>query len=338
MAGEPVSCPICMCSVVRPTVTKCAHLFCRECISRELQRTPAFGMVQLPQAKCPICRRTMKGSEMMELQTLSEVEEAMAIDAPSTAENNRGDTGAVAAEGGATEASEGGGSSSSSSSSSSGSGNGKGKKKARREVEGFEDEKEEEAEEAISGDDHSHGTNAAEASASASNGTSASAAAPSDPAAATCGGGSSCGSSCGSSGGGALSSSVSAAASSSGRSAVDPTSTSSRGPGEGSAGDPSSAAGGASAAGAGSGAGSGGVVAGAAPAPAGDEDGVAGPSLVIPTFRFTPTATASFLSQYRAATSSQSSVKLDALVRDLDTTLLHDPAAKFVIFSQYPQV
>ena len=26
MAGEPVSCPICMCSVVRPTVTKCAHL------------------------------------------------------------------------------------------------------------------------------------------------------------------------------------------------------------------------------------------------------------------------------------------------------------------------
>lgn len=46
----------------------------------------------------------------------------------------------------------------------------------------------------------------------------------------------------------------------------------------------------------------------------------------------------SFFCCHRAATSSQSSVKLDALVRDLDTTLLHDPAAKFVIFSQYPQV
>ncbi|CAM9758820.1 unnamed protein product [Ectocarpus sp. 4 AP-2014] len=344
MAGEPVPCPICMCSVVRPTVTKCAHLFCRECISRELQRTPAFGMIQLPQAKCPICRRTMKGSEMMELQTLSEVEEAMAIDASSAADNSSGDAGAGSAEGGPAEASEGGGSSSSSSSSS-GSGSGKGKKKARRE--GSEDEKEEEAEEPTCGQEHSHETStAAGAGASARNGASASAAAPSDRAAATCGGngsGSSSGSGSGGagsggigSGGGARSSRGSVAASSNGRSGVDPTSTSSRGPSGVSTGDPRSAAG-SRAAGAGSGAGSGGVVAGAAPA-AGDEDGVTGPSLVIPTFRFTPTATATFLSQYRAATSSQSSVKLDALVRDLDTTLLHDPTAKFVIFSQYPQV
>ncbi|CAN0253500.1 unnamed protein product, partial [Discosporangium mesarthrocarpum] len=28
MAGESVSCPICMCGVVRPTVTLCAHLVC----------------------------------------------------------------------------------------------------------------------------------------------------------------------------------------------------------------------------------------------------------------------------------------------------------------------
>ncbi|CAM9858108.1 unnamed protein product [Ectocarpus sp. 6 AP-2014] len=335
MAGEPVSCPICMCSVVRPTVTKCAHLFCRECISRELQRTPALGMIQLPQAKCPICRRTMKGSEMMELQTLSEVEEAMAIDASSAADNSSGEAGAGVAEGGPAAASEGGGSSSGSSGS--GSGSGKGKKKARRE--GSEDDKEEEAEEPTCGHEHSHETNtAAGAGASANNGASASAAAPSDRAAATCGcGGSGGGNGGAGSGGGARSNGGSVAASSNERGGVGPTSTSSRGPSGVFTGDPRSAAAGASAAGDGSAAGSGGMVAGAAPAAA-EEDGVAGPSLVIPTFRFTPTATATFLSQYRAATSSQSSVKLDALVRDLDTTLLHDPTAKFVIFSQYPQV
>ncbi|CAN0064539.1 unnamed protein product [Scytosiphon promiscuus] len=72
MAGESVSCPICMCCVVRPTVTKCAHLFCRECISRELQKTSeAMGMVQLPQAKCPICRRAMKGNRIVQRRSVA---------------------------------------------------------------------------------------------------------------------------------------------------------------------------------------------------------------------------------------------------------------------------
>ena len=35
---------------------------------------------------------------------------------------------------------------------------------------------------------------------------------------------------------------------------------------------------------------------------------------------------------------SPSSVKLDAMVKDLESTLRRDPTSKFVIYSRYPEV
>eukprot|EP00752_Nemacystus_decipiens_P012660 g11214.t1 len=388
MAGEPVSCPICMCSVVRPTVTKCAHLFCRECISRELQRTPALGMVQVPQAKCPICRRTMKGPEMMELQTLSEVEEAVALDASGSSASGASEAaasgaGSVGTIGDKEEEEEEEEEEKATPTNAKGRGKGKGKGKRKADCEAFGVGKKTEGMQSDGGGSpgHEHGAAAAATGMSADTGVDATgtgatprAASPafdtpgesSPPLAA---------------GNGApaapTTASVAAAAqggSSTGNGALDRSSSRGSGPGSnggrsrrgspvaggGASGEAAgvsapavdSVAGPAAETGAEAGAGGGG----------GSEEGETGPSLVIPTFRFTATATRGeldsalpapfnlprdnsvpsletrFLSQYRAATSSRSSVKLDALVRDMDTTLLHDPASKFVIFSQYPQV
>ncbi|CAM9883365.1 unnamed protein product [Pylaiella littoralis] len=349
MAGEPVPCPICMCNVVRPTVTKCAHLFCRECISRELQRTPALGMLQAPQSKCPICRRIMKGSEMMEMKTLSEVEDAVVIDATDSSSSGGGGSG---------------------SGSSNGKGKGKGKRAANPGDSGMEEEEKDDAEGCGCGKEAAATAMATEAAgdergavaaaapapvpvpaagasvgaaAASANGDSGASAAPAGSSAAAC-----CSHRGGGGGGGGGGGAVAAAR-------PRPRSPPTAGPATGLA----AAAGAATASG---GVGTSGVAGAGVVAAGGVEERDAGPSLVIPTFRFTPTATRAqldgalappydlprdntvpslertFLSQYRAATSSNSSVKLDALVRDMETTLQRDPASKFVIFSQYPQV
>lgn len=53
---EPIlSCPVCMCSFVEATSTKCGHIFCKACIKASIDA----------QHKCPTCRRkitNMKGT------------------------------------------------------------------------------------------------------------------------------------------------------------------------------------------------------------------------------------------------------------------------------------
>ena len=42
---EKFDCPICMCKMTEPTITKCGHTFCKDCIYEAVNRTH----------DCPLC-------------------------------------------------------------------------------------------------------------------------------------------------------------------------------------------------------------------------------------------------------------------------------------------
>jgi len=69
MAGLIPSCPLCLGECTRPTVTKCMHVFCFECIASVIDRENFI-------AKCPICRRTVQYKSLMEVKESNEVEES----------------------------------------------------------------------------------------------------------------------------------------------------------------------------------------------------------------------------------------------------------------------
>jgi len=70
IAKEEVQCPICMVEVMRPTVTRCVHLFCQDCILLEVNEKVKHNMIP----KCPICRRDVKKGDLMEVK-LQDAEE-----------------------------------------------------------------------------------------------------------------------------------------------------------------------------------------------------------------------------------------------------------------------
>ncbi|KAM7256471.1 hypothetical protein ACFE04_012212 [Oxalis oulophora] len=53
--GEDFDCPICICPPTDTVITCCAHVFCRSCILKTLQRT---------KPNCPLCRRPLKHSDL----------------------------------------------------------------------------------------------------------------------------------------------------------------------------------------------------------------------------------------------------------------------------------
>jgi hypothetical protein len=72
MAGEDtVQCSICLGCVVCPVVTMCAHLFCSACLGHEFN----IAALQRTQVKCPLCRRGLDVSQVMEMAVLPQVEE-----------------------------------------------------------------------------------------------------------------------------------------------------------------------------------------------------------------------------------------------------------------------
>jgi SWI/SNF-related matrix-associated actin-dependent regulator of chromatin subfamily A3 len=53
--GEDFDCPICLSPPTDIVITCCAHIFCRECILKTLQRS---------NSSCPLCRRSLSESEL----------------------------------------------------------------------------------------------------------------------------------------------------------------------------------------------------------------------------------------------------------------------------------
>ncbi|KAJ6700161.1 TRANSCRIPTION TERMINATION FACTOR 2-RELATED [Salix purpurea] len=53
--GEDFDCPICICPPAETVITRCAHIFCRACILKTLQRTKQC---------CPLCRRPLSVSDL----------------------------------------------------------------------------------------------------------------------------------------------------------------------------------------------------------------------------------------------------------------------------------
>lgn len=53
--GEDFDCPICLCPPSDIVITCCAHIFCRECILKTLQRSNSC---------CPLCRRPLSESDL----------------------------------------------------------------------------------------------------------------------------------------------------------------------------------------------------------------------------------------------------------------------------------
>ncbi|XP_065853567.1 putative SWI/SNF-related matrix-associated actin-dependent regulator of chromatin subfamily A member 3-like 1 [Euphorbia lathyris] len=53
--GEDLDCPICMCVPTDTVITSCAHIFCRQCILKTIQRVKSC---------CPLCRRTLSTSDL----------------------------------------------------------------------------------------------------------------------------------------------------------------------------------------------------------------------------------------------------------------------------------
>lgn len=73
MAGQAVVCPLCMVEAVRPTVTACVHVFCRDCIEDVILRADGgYG------AKCPICRRAVHSENVMEVKMENVIDELTA--------------------------------------------------------------------------------------------------------------------------------------------------------------------------------------------------------------------------------------------------------------------
>ena len=46
-------CPICMCKMQDPCITKCGHTFCKECIAEQVNR----------KHECPLCMMEIKAQE-----------------------------------------------------------------------------------------------------------------------------------------------------------------------------------------------------------------------------------------------------------------------------------
>lgn len=53
--GEDFDCPICICPPTETVITRCAHIFCRPCILKTLQRAKQC---------CPLCRRPLSVSDL----------------------------------------------------------------------------------------------------------------------------------------------------------------------------------------------------------------------------------------------------------------------------------
>ena len=60
MADQQVDCPLCLCEVTRPVVTTCVHVHCRLCILSVFNDNPS--------PKCPVCRRALKKSALIEIK------------------------------------------------------------------------------------------------------------------------------------------------------------------------------------------------------------------------------------------------------------------------------
>lgn len=56
------SCCICMDTIERPTITKCLHIYCHDCIHQQLQH----------RNKCPMCRQTIDKSSLIEISDSKE--------------------------------------------------------------------------------------------------------------------------------------------------------------------------------------------------------------------------------------------------------------------------
>jgi uncharacterized Zn finger protein (UPF0148 family) len=68
MAGRSVECPLCLEPAFRPTVTQCVHVFCLACILDLIRREGGA-------AKCPVCRRPVQVSQLMEVVSENFAEE-----------------------------------------------------------------------------------------------------------------------------------------------------------------------------------------------------------------------------------------------------------------------
>ncbi|KAG5182297.1 hypothetical protein JKP88DRAFT_348976 [Tribonema minus] len=86
MAGDEVHCPICLGSVVRPCVTMCVHVYCRECIGAELD-IRLHQPTHVP--KCPLCRRDVNPGDVCELQLDTTEEDPDAQQHDSAQQHNR---------------------------------------------------------------------------------------------------------------------------------------------------------------------------------------------------------------------------------------------------------
>ena len=62
---EEQNCPICLDSIDIPTVTKCGHLFCSECIKNALEMSRNGK-------KCPCCREDLNNTMLREIVVSSE--------------------------------------------------------------------------------------------------------------------------------------------------------------------------------------------------------------------------------------------------------------------------
>ncbi len=67
-AGMTDDCSICLSDVTSPVITKCSHIFCRECITQVIQQNR-------PPAPCPLCRGNIFVQELLEAAQSNDEEE-----------------------------------------------------------------------------------------------------------------------------------------------------------------------------------------------------------------------------------------------------------------------
>jgi SWI/SNF-related matrix-associated actin-dependent regulator of chromatin subfamily A3 len=56
--GLDNECPVCLCDISHPCITLCSHIFCKRCIDTVISKD---------KANCPLCRRSISHSELVEL-------------------------------------------------------------------------------------------------------------------------------------------------------------------------------------------------------------------------------------------------------------------------------
>jgi SWI/SNF-related matrix-associated actin-dependent regulator of chromatin subfamily A3 len=71
--GEDFDCPICICPPTDIVITCCAHIFCRSCILKTLQRA---------KPNCPLCRRPLNQSDLFSAPPDSSNADSTDISAP----------------------------------------------------------------------------------------------------------------------------------------------------------------------------------------------------------------------------------------------------------------